>query len=164
MIKKLVICLLLILIFLNLRGQDIKLAKNTVYYEFGGTGYGWISLNYDRLFDLSDKVKFTTGLGFALSKYIEIGGSKSIGDNQLLIPAQCNFLIGKSNNKIELGFGMPISINSEKFGFIAPIYVMRIGYRFQPNNKGFMFRASLNPSLILFSPKISGGLSIGYIF
>jgi hypothetical protein len=158
------ILIILSLLCLNVTGQNIKTAKNTIYYEIGGTGFGFFSINYDRLFNLSETINFTTGFGFSITNNINVGGTESIGNNQFFIPLQGNFLFGKQRNKFEFGFGMPLAIDSEKFGIVTPIYVLRIGYRFQPAKNGLMFRASLNPSIIAIAPCIIGALAVGYIF
>ena len=164
MSKRKFILIILSLLCFQLTSQDIFKAKNTIYYEIGGTGYGLVSINYDRLFNLSEKIKFTFGLGFSITNSINVGGTESIGKNQFFIPLQGNFLFGKQRNKFEFGFGMPLAIDSEKFGIVSNIYVLRLGYRFQPAKKGIMLRASLNPSIIAIIPQIMGALAIGYIF
>ena len=157
----------LILIFIILGGLKAigqEKINNTIYYEFGGTGFGAISINYERNISINDKVIFAPGLGFSLSNFIEVGGTKLINDNQIFIPWQVNFLFGEKNHHFETGFGMPLAINDDKFGFVGNIYVLRLGYRYQSQKTGFIFRASVNPSIIAIVPSIIGGISLGYSF
>lgn len=35
---------------------------------------------------------------------------KNWGDQQIFIPVEVNFLIGKNDHKLELGYGMPFAV------------------------------------------------------
>jgi len=162
--KQYIFVLIIVVNSINIFGQENKIDRNVIYYELGGTGFGPFSLNYERNISLNEKVIFAPGLGASLTKYIHVGGTNFINDYQLFIPLQANFLFGKKNHRFETGFGMPIAIKNDEFGIVGHIYVLRFGYRYQHKQSGFLFRASINPSVIVFVPTIMGGLSVGYTF
>lgn len=163
-LKSYLIILFIVFIGENAFGQESQNARNTLYYEYGGTGYGAFSINYERQISLSEKVTFAPGLGFSLTNDIDVSRTVRMNDHQLFIPWQVNFYYGKTNHHLETGFGMPIALDDEKFGLKGNIYVLRFGYRYQPKKSGFLFRASLNPTWIEIIPQLRGGLSIGYSF
>ena len=162
--KRYIFILLIVTISINIFGQENKIDKNVIYYELGGTGFGPFSINYERDFSLNEKVVFAAGAGVSLTKYIHVGGTNYIKDYQLFIPIQINFLFGKKNHQFEIGYGMPIALKNDEFGIVGNIYVLRFGYRYQHKQSGLLFRASINPSVIVYVPSIMGGLSIGYTF
>jgi len=164
MTRQKIFVILVINLFLGLNTNGQEKANNLIYYELGGVGYGEVSLNYERNISLNDKVVFAPSLGFSLSSFIHVGGTKSINDNQFFIPLQVNFLFGKKNHHLETGFGMPIAIDNEKFGLVSNIYVLRLGYRYQQKKSGLIFRTSINPAFVGIVPKIIGGISLGYAF
>ena len=130
--------------------------SQSVYFELGGPGIA--SLNYD--FRFSGRQK---GLG------ARIGFGSSFDDNSVsYLPIGINYLIGKEKHFFEMGAGVtPVFGNkhggnsaiSESFGHLL------FGYRFQPLNDGFTFRAFVSPVINnnAFVPYY-GGLSLGYKF
>ena len=130
--------------------------SQSVYFELGGPGIA--SLNYD--FRFSGRQK---GLG------ARIGFGSSFDDNSVsYLPIGINYLIGKEKHFFEMGAGFtPVFGNkhsgdsaiSESFGHLL------FGYRFQPLNDGFTFRAFASPVFNnnVFAPYY-GGLSVGYKF
>jgi hypothetical protein len=144
--------------------QNNSSSKNTAYYELGGIGFGPVSLNYERLIPLGSSVLFAPGAGISFTKYIQVGGTFWINEIQVFIPVQVNFLFGKNNHHFIAGYGMPLGIKDNKFGVTTSIYVLRLGYRYQPAHSGFMFGASINPSIVVNSPMLMGGLLVGYTF
>ena len=133
-----------------------------IFVELGGPGL-LLSLNYDTRF-----VNRHDGIGGRIG-----AGYVSISDNSLLtIPVQLNYLLGKNNRYFELGIGATyingkgderdfLSLNNAK----SIIGTMTIGYRYQPEDGGFHFKASLNPvfNSSTFFP-LFGGVGIGYTF
>lgn len=159
----------LLSIAINSKGQEINRAKNTIYYELGGTGYGVFSLNYERLITINQTVSFAPGLGVSISKVIHVSNSYNFGDYQFFIPLQANFIFGRNKHHFETGIGMPVAIRNDnygesKYGLIGGIYVLRFGYRYQPKDSGLLLRASVNPTWMGLVPTIMAGLSIGYDF
>lgn len=114
-------------------------SAQSVYFELGGPGIA--SFNYDLRF---------SGRQGGLGGRIGVGYSKIVSDGNAVffIPIGINYLIGKEKHFFELGAGVtPVigndypddSVLSETFGHLL------FGYRFQPINKGFTFRAFLCP-------------------
>ncbi len=138
--------------------------KNTLFYELYGTGLGFVSLNYERVFQLSEKVLISPGVGLSLTKMVHVGETETWNDNQIFLPFQVNFLFGKNSHKVELGYGMPFALREKGLGLVSHIYMMRIGYRYQSKKNGLMLKASLNPGISVFIPFLWGGVGIGFSF
>ena len=137
-----------------------------VYFELGGPGLA--SLNYDMRFTKSESgIGGRVGIGG-----FSIGGS---GDRTtaIFIPIGVNYLIGKDErNYFELGGGVTpviytqtISYNSSSEAFRTTFGHLNIGYRMQPKDGGFFFRAAINPVFGkgFFWPYY-GGIALGYKF
>lgn len=143
-------------------------ATKTVYAELGGPGF--LSANYDaRLLRSNKGLGFRVGVGTVFDSYTA----------GITIPVGINYLVGKEKNFLELGLGASYvhlpSVNQDqpfnfpKESFIAPYGW--IGYRYQPIQKGFTFRAGvcpffrdLNIPKVVLSENIFAGLSFGYSF
>jgi hypothetical protein len=120
---------------------DERAALNALYVEFLGAGL-FYSLNYERIFgDFSARV----GVGAFSS-----GGTTWVG-----IPVTVNFLgIGTKRHIFEVGAGVSIqyfntgsdTLNvSASAGVPQVLGTVVLGYRLQPPNGGFMFRAGVSP-------------------
>jgi hypothetical protein len=134
-----------------------------VYVELGGPGL-LFSANYDTRF--SNK---RDGLGGRIGA----GYIASNGNSLFTLPIQANYLLGKQGKYFEIGLGATF-INASGNGedeFLSfdeakgTIGTMTFGYRYQPVNGGFNFRASINPifNSSNFIPYFAG-ISIGYTF
>jgi hypothetical protein len=135
-----------------------------IFFELGGPGVA--SINYDMRFTKSEK-----GIGGRVG----IGGFSlgTSGDrvSAIFIPLGVNYLLGKDEKHyFELGGGVtPVFIkddfssNSETFK--STFGHLNFGYRLQPKEGGFFFRASINPVFGkgFFTPYY-GGVSFGYKF
>ena len=137
-----------------------------VFFELGGPGLA--SINYDmRLSGREDGIGFRAG----------IGGFSTTDDNDykrtvLLIPVGLNYLLGKDGkNYFEFGGGVTIVSISESAGsssdgtFSTSFGHLNFGYRLQPKNGGFLFRAGIVPifNRYGFIPYYAG-VSFGYKF
>ena len=133
-------------------------APQAVYAELWGKGLIF-SVNYDRRFS-----KRLDGLGFSVGA----GYLKVDGVGLFSLPVGLNYLLGKNGKYLELGagasyFSATISdIDNASDHGSTVIGTMTIGYRSQPVNGGFMFRAGLNPiifknNFIPYWPYISFG-------
>jgi hypothetical protein len=160
------------------RWTDERTAYNAFYAEILGAG-GIYSLNYDRLF--SEHVGMRLGMS-----YVYYGASASVGDTTLggsshlfTFPLDVNFFVGPGDHKLELGGGATllyatatvaggsaaISGAASGQGFTAMGNAV-IGYRYAPQDGGFMFRVGFTP-LIGGSPVrfyAWAGVSAGYQF
>lgn len=136
----------------------------TVYVELGGPGF--ISANYDfRFNETRNAWGMRAGMGYF-----------SIEDESMFtVPVQVNYLLGKEGNYFEIGGGASyVSVKYHDSYFIEPgtdreqtsrvMGTMTFGYRKQPVDGGFNFRAGLSPiimegSFIPYLPYVSFGYS-----
>ena len=133
--------------------------NQAVFGELGGNGLVF-SVNYDTRF---------------LNKPIGIGARAGIGyfgipglSDAILIPLQLNYLIGKNGKYLELGAGGTIiagKLDFAKISYNSVVGTMNIGFRYQPQESGFMCNVALTPLIIegFFWP-IYGGVGLGYSF
>jgi hypothetical protein len=138
-------------------------AAKSAYVELFGPGIA--SVNFDTRFS-----KTEGGLGGRIG----VGGFKSDEFGVFTLPVGLNYLIGKDNkNYFEMGAGFTYvhtkgdflfgddsdTENSSSFGHLS------FGYRLQPANGGFLFRASIVPVFGkgYFVPYYAG-LAFGYKF
>lgn len=151
-----------------------NLKKNTVYFEFIGNGI-FYSINYDRLFEITEKVKLSARIGFHYT-------DNFIGNDNRLIgsPLEISGLysIFRKKHFLEVGSGLTIMNNlnyNNNHVENLIILVLRIGYRYQKPNGGLflkvgflpmydMYAFNPNPDIIHNTWFMSGGLGIGYTF
>lgn len=148
----------------NSTAQEVQRTRSKgVYLEVLGNGLTY-SLNFDTRFSKSLK-----GLGGRVG----IGYMAMEGDNLASIPIIVNYLFGKDKHYFEVGAGTTFLAASTptEFGSIdtrekgsAFIGTMSFGYRLEPQNGGFMFRAGITPlfdgtSFFPFWPQVSFGYS-----
>lgn len=131
----------------------------SVYFELGGPGLA--SINFDSRFTQSE-----SGIGGRIG----VGGFSIDGESVVLVPIGLNYLLGKdSKNYFELGGGVtPVLTNIDNGNndnFSSTFGNILFGYRMQPQNGGFTFRAFVNPVFGkgFFIPYY-GGVSFGYKF
>ena len=135
----------------NLESDTLKTAKNSVYVELWGHS-SLYSLNYERqLFSLR-KFKVAGRIGIS---YFPNLNNKLSSKEIFAYPSEIILFYGKTNN-IELSFGCtPVfKLYSDDLSKVYDSYVIsgiRIGYRFQPLQGGYFFRADIDP--IVFLPK-----------
>jgi hypothetical protein len=154
------LCLIITAIF-NARGQG---PAKSIFFELGGPGVA--SINYDMRFTKSED-----GLGGRVG----IGGF-SLGNSNdrttvLFIPLGVNYITSKNQrNYFELGAGITPVIVSQTFSgdsdnLNSTFGHLSIGYRLQPKEGGFTFRAAITPifNRNFFWPYY-GGISFGYKF
>ncbi|HLW50948.1 MAG TPA: hypothetical protein VKZ78_08240 [Sphingobacteriaceae bacterium] len=141
----------------------------TVFVEIGGPGF--ISANYDfRFGETRNAWGMRAGLGyFAVD-----------GESFFTVPVQVNYLLGRGGNYFEIGGGASFlslgytefsydgwgnSMHEEKINETQIMGSMTFGYRKQPIDGGFNFRAGLSPVFWKgnFIPYL-GYLSFGYSF
>ena len=139
-------------------------AAKSVYFELGGAGLA--TVNYDMRFQ-----KKNDGFGFKVG----IGGFKVDEENALFVPLGVNYLIGKDErNYFEVGLGVTIVTIKEivynngtptNDRFSSTFGHAFFGYRLQPKDGGFLFRAGLTPIFNRdgFIPYWAG-VSFGYKF
>lgn len=130
----------------------------SVYIELGGPGLA--SINYDMRFKPGEN-----GLGFRAG----VGGFAVDEASLVTIPVGLNYLLGKDNrNYFEVGAGATFVTAGEDYTgetFSGTFGHLSFGYRLQPVNGGFTFRAAIVPIFGQggFIPYYAG-ISFGYKF
>jgi hypothetical protein len=149
------LCLVAIAVSFTAKSQAAK----SIYAELGGPGLA--SLNFDTRFTKSEG-----GIGGRIG----FGGFSVDGGSIVLFPIGLNYLIGKDQkNYFELGAGATIVTASKNVTgdqpYTGSFGHLTIGYRLQPKDGGFTFRAAITPIFGsgTFWP-YWGGLSFGYKF
>ncbi|MCL6259656.1 hypothetical protein M3O96_11175 [Aquiflexum sp. TKW24L] len=148
-------------------GQEEKEGSNHgVFFEFLGNGI-FNSLNYDTRF-----TKKVDGFGGKVG----FGYAPVDGGQYFSFPFMVNYLLGKNGHYFEVGAGANYMVADYRNGGgnIGSLEIaqwegwsgnMSLGYRYQPVDGGFLFRAGITPMFIKdefipFWPQIS----IGYAF
>jgi hypothetical protein len=131
----------IILIHFCLKAQNASNISNpkakSIFFELGGPGLA--SVNYDMRFKNTGK-----GLGFRAG----LGGFPAYDVNLVTYPLGLNYLASKDNkNFFEFGAGLTIlSANAKGSGLFSQSFGhTTLGYRLQPKDGGFTFRATMNP-------------------
>ncbi len=156
--QKLLYLILSITLIANANAQK---AAQSVYVELGGPGI--LSVNYDTRFTKQDD-----GIGGRIG----VGGYNFDGESMLAIPLGLTYLLGKDDkNYFEVGGGVTF-INYktddtyfEPGGLNSTFGHLTFGYRLQPKNGGFLFRAAIVPIITKngFIPYYAG-IGFGYKF
>lgn len=121
-------------------------AAKSIYFEIGGAGLA--SFNYDMRFQ-----KKEDGLGFKVG----VGGFKINDVGAIFVPLGLNYLLSKDHrNYFEVGGGLTIVSIKERYNnyysgtttndnFSTTFGHAYFGYRLQPKDGGFLFRAGITP-------------------
>jgi hypothetical protein len=161
--KQITLSLAIVLLFFSAH-LHAQTAAKSIYFELGGPGLA--SVNYDMRLQ-----KKEDGLGFRVG----VGGFKVDGTGALFVPLGLTYLLGKDQkNYFELGAGITVvsitdsynnngSTSSDQFN--TTFGHAYFGYRLQPKNGGFLFRAGITPVFNSsgFLPYYAG-ISFGYKF
>ena len=146
-------------------------ATKAAFVELGGPGLA--SINYDmRLMPKNDGLGFRVGIGgFSI-------GDKTSRSTAIFVPLGLNYLLGKDDKHFfELGAGATIVSTSDKNTssdpynqssndkFSTTFGHIYLGYRIQPKEGGFVFRAGITPVFgkNFFFPYLPA-VSFGYAF
>jgi hypothetical protein len=169
-VKIAIITLLSIIIYNTSRAQSTTSSRadstraQSIFFELGGPGL-LFSANYDTRFSQRrDGFGGRIGLGFIASN----------GSSLVSVPVQLNYLLGKNSKYFEIGVGASyvsfssgsdfLSFNSTPTTSHTVLGTMTFGYRYQPIDGGFNFRASFNPIFDSSNFVPFGGISVGYTF
>lgn len=145
----------------NETGDD-TFTRHAVYTELGGMGYLY-TLNYD--FRPIEHLAIRVGF-----EVLPIPWSERFAFC-LLAPLSMYALLGSDGHYVELGIGYWGMLAVDGAGFHtdndAHFIVPQLGYRFQPLDRGFFFRATFTPLIRIndlddWQPM--AGLSFGYTF
>lgn len=165
MVKSILIYFLVFLVIgFNESKAQSEFKRNTVFGELGGSSF-LVSINYDKRLS-----KYPEGFG------VRVGaGYMAWQDTEIYnFPILVNYLTGKNGKYLELGVGPTIGYAQERKEpmdpdlsfepYLSVFGSINIGYRYQPLNGGFNFRAGISPILnfdevIPFWPYLSFGYS-----
>jgi len=137
-----------------------KTAKS-IYFELGGPGLA--SVNFD--------TRFTKAEG-GIGGRVGVGYFNIDGEQLLTIPVGINYLLSKDQRHyFEIGAGATFARYSSEYYyddedvFTGTFGHLNFGYRLQPKEGGFVFRAAITPVFGNggFIPYY-GGVSFGYKF
>jgi len=148
------IIMLVLLVDLPTFANDKKNVSNSVDLElFVGSGITGASVNYSRIFYSNNNLSLFGRIGFGTL----IEASSSSGSINALTPLSVGMLYGSDHN-LELSIGRTFisdaSFNQAEFG-----------YRYHPNDGGFLFRAGGTMIFLDSDESVLGGyLGLGYAF
>ncbi len=154
--------------FFTFTVHTIFAQAKSVFFELGGPGLA--SLNYDMRFTKNENgIGGRVGIGGFSLGFNE--GGTSTRSTVIFVPLGVNYLIGKdTKNYFELGGGVtPVftsaTVDNESENFSSTFGHLNFGYRLQPQNSGFTFRAFITPVFGKFGFfPYYGGVSFGYKF
>jgi hypothetical protein len=142
-------------------------ARNAVFFELLGNG-GLFSFNVERM--VTDRVAVRAGY----ARWNLSSGIFDTGEYQT-VPLTASYLFGGGERKLEIGGGVTIGRGqsfdqSDRFSFSDLTAI--VGYRSQPAEGGYLFRAGLTPFYTLNDGEtypghgftFSAGVSFGYRF
>ncbi len=161
---------IILLLFINYEAKsqlDTTHSKNILYLEIGGIG-GYGSLNYERIKLIKANLKIGLRIGVSTCN---VADYTTKFNPDIIIPISINGIYGY-NHKIEFGFGQTISNivianhsnwkPDRKTNFHANF---TIGYRYQKDKGGVIFRCSYTPIVEFYKfYRHWGSISIGYAF
>lgn len=142
-----------------------SLSAPNIFLELGGNGI-FLSINYDRRFSKKQNgLGYRLGVGLIPSLDFGIAGTSTI----LVIPFGLNYLAGKGSHYFEAGAGGTfVSGNAEILGDDSKgsgiAFVPSLGYRYQPQIRGFTGRAAITPFITGEGTVILVGISGGIRF
>jgi len=165
------IYIVLLLLFTNgkiiSQTNTLEQSRNVLFIEGLGIG-GYGSFNYERLLPLREK--FNVGIRIGVSTY-HINDFTGEFNPDIIIPLAVSGLYG-NNHKLEFGFGNTIAnIVQADFSNGEPERISNLnanftlGYRYQRNNGGVVFRCGYTPIIEFYKDyRHWGGISIGFAF
>ncbi len=146
--------------------DSVRIAQQGIYLEIGGPG-GYGSLNYERV--LFHKQYLTVAARVGLSIY-HVRDYTNQFNPDLIIPVSIGAYYGRQHN-IEMAIGQTIANIVHAGPDFKPARKtdlhthFSVGYRYQKNTAGFIFRCAYTP-ILEFNKHLRhwAGVSIGYSF
>lgn len=156
-----ILFLVLVLTSASAKAQSAKdstshFCRDAIYVELGGSG-GLYSVNYD--YRITKEMNFRIGLAASY--------------NAIAFPIIASCLVGGHANHFEIGIGTTVQFSSAvngrslfRKGEIRRLAIgtALIGYRYQPDSGGFVFRIDYTPLFTFGLFESWGGISLGYAF
>ncbi len=127
--------------------------KNAIHLEIGGHGLAY-SLNYERMLLNGERFKTSIQAGFAWYP-------RFTGIRQTWIPvmAQQTFTLPRNSHPLEVGLGLTFTYDAlvlDNMALLIPQWnylgSARLGYRFQPPQSRWAFRAGFTPQFEFNNP------------
>ena len=121
----------------------------------GSGGIG--SVNYETTLLDGDVMDMNLRLGFSVAP---IDKNNGVG---LVFPVMLHHVFGKNSHKLDVGWGQSLTLSTK--GSLFLLTPLSFGYRFEPVEKRYYFRASYTPLvsyLIDFQWQNWAGLTFGY--
>jgi hypothetical protein len=137
---------------------------NSIFLEVGGSGFGYVSFNYDRLISNS----FSIRIGYSHTQF-----AFPIDITTNSFPLLVNYLAGENNSRFEAGIGIAyvnlsasgkLFSSSIDFKTNTLLLATALGYRYQPKDGGLLFRIDLTPFYGYGEVLFMYGISVGYTF
>jgi hypothetical protein len=130
-------------LFVNCFSQDISKANNIIYLDVGlilsgNTIFVGVGLNYERMLNDNFSIRAGANIGFFRTSLI---GDKMEG-TCIGFPVTFNYLT-KNKNKFETGLGGGPWINLDIDNSLAFFPAIRLGYRYQPDENGLIFKTGV---------------------
>ena len=183
----------LVLIAVPAQSQESKdgYHKKSIFVEFLGSGNALFTANFDFRFlkGQNHGAGMRLGIGGHSLKYKPLFGTGTIEETQFTIPAEVNYIIGKSSFGLELGYSLTyISFTKKEnttFRFFGTgihtyynesgsmfVSYFPVGFRYSRDKGGLLLKLNFGPLIshshpnVLFQEKIDfwGGLALGYSF
>jgi hypothetical protein len=150
-----------------------KLSRNAIHLELAGPGVLY-SVNFEHHF--TAKLSLRAGLSIWSIDSLDLILLQIKNFKFRSFPVMVNYLIGKKSSHLELGLGIqPVFMKGEfdVFYFIHAdeqdkgsgiLGLSTIGYRYQKDEGGLIFRIGVNPVISSDGIYPAAGLSLGYGF
>jgi hypothetical protein len=132
--------------------QEITKAKNTVYLDVGlildgKTVVVGVGLNYERMLNDNFSIRAGVNVGFVTTHIL----GDAVFSSGMGFPVTFNYMTN-NKNKFEAGLGYGPRINFTYDNALEFVPAIKLGYRYQPDDSGLMFKAGLEfPSNIYIS-------------
>jgi hypothetical protein len=147
--------------------KSTKIRRNAIFLEAGGLG-GYGSINYEKLILHKNLLMSTIRVGISTYHFVDFTNKFN---PDIILPVTINVMYGE-HHKIELGIGNTFSsVVRAGFPTMEPKRTLEfnsllsIGYRFQKNTGGLIYRCAYTP-ILEFNDNIRHwlGISFGYSF
>ncbi|MBD1206986.1 MAG: hypothetical protein H9535_01035 [Ignavibacteria bacterium] len=114
---------------------------NNAYIELLGAGVLG-SVNYEYIF--SEMFGFRIGCLPMAGSFNLFVLDRSYNRLGMIMPIGLFALIGSGNDKLEISYSLPFIVNTNQYGVDMQIFpqLPSLGYRYQPAQGGFLFRAT----------------------
>ena len=121
----------------NSDSTEYKKRSNAVFIEFGGAAIIY-SVNYSRLFSISEQLRFNAGLGFSYFRFDFFGDS-----DVFVVPIATSVILGEKKHFFESGLGVTLAFTGSERGIVP---TADLSYRYE-GIRGLMLKGGLTPMI-----------------